>query len=64
MKEAIKVHIKENLKEYSILLLILIIGISIGILVLNYTSDSGKAEITEYINSFCIEIKERKNSIF
>ena len=53
MKETIKTHIKENIKEYLFLIFTLLIGACIGIFIINNTSDLGKTEITEYINSFC-----------
>ena len=58
MRKALEKHIKENIKEYFIFALILIIGLFIGTLVLNNSSDIQKQEITEYIQSFNQEMKE------
>lgn len=53
-------HIKINAKEYIILAIALIIGLIIGILFVNRTSDLNKQEITSYLETFIKTIKESK----
>ena len=47
MKTIIEKHIKENYKAYLLLILIFFIGVVIGIIVLNNSTDSQKQEIQE-----------------
>lgn len=48
----IKEHIKNNIKEYSIISIIFLIGIIIGVIFINNTSEAEKNQINEYIVTF------------
>ena len=58
MRKKIENHIKENIKEYLIFALILIIGIFIGTMVLNNSNEMQRQEISGYLNDFTSQIKE------
>lgn len=58
MRKKIENHIKENIKEYFIFALILIIGIFIGTMVLNNSNEMQRQEISGYLNDFTSQIKE------
>lgn len=60
-KEIIFSHIENNIKEYLIVTIILIIGIIIGVIFINNTSDSQSSEITTYITSFTQNLKDNKD---
>lgn len=53
-------HIQNNAKDYIILLLLFLIGILIGIVFINNTSEQQKSEISTYIFSFMDSIKENQ----
>ena len=53
-------HIKTNAREYGILLIIFLIGVLIGIFVVNHLSESQKNENTSYVLSLINKIKENK----
>ena len=57
IKETIKEHILNNLREYIIILLIFIIGIFLGVIFINNMQDEQKNEINEYINTFISNLK-------
>ena len=57
IKESIKEHIMNNLREYIIILLIFIIGIFLGVFFINNIQDEQMAEISEYINTFINNLK-------
>ena len=57
IKETIKEHIINNLREYIIILLIFIIGIFLGVFFINNMQDTQKNEISEYINTFITNFK-------
>ena len=57
IKETIKEHILNNLREYIIILLIFIIGIFLGVIFINNMQDEQKNEINEYINTFINNLK-------
>lgn len=57
IKKIIEEHIVRNVKIYSILIIIFLIGLIIGIIVVNNSSESQGTEITSYINNFVTEIK-------
>ena len=58
MRKALEKHIKEHIKEYVIFGLILIIGLFIGTMVLNNSSNDQREEISGYLNGFNTQIKE------
>ena len=57
MKDKIELHLAENLKNYFILGLILIIGIIIGIISVNNLNEEQKCEINNYLNEFAGTMK-------
>ena len=63
-KEIIISHIEENFRYYAIFLIIFFIGIIIGTVFINSVSETGKQEITEYINNFISSLKEKEINSF
>jgi len=61
IKQTILKHIESNIKEYLIVSIIFLIGIVIGVIFINNTSESQNTEITNYINSFSQNLKDNKN---
>ena len=60
LRNAILEHIKENSRDYVILLTLFILGIVIGVFFINHSSDSQKQEITSYINTYINTLKEKR----
>ncbi len=58
MRKALEKHLKENIKDYFICGLILIIGLFLGTMVLNNSGDSTKQEISDYMNEFNLKVKD------
>lgn len=54
-------HIKNNAKDYLILLILFVIGIVVGVFFINHTTDMQKQEITNYISTFINTLKENKS---
>lgn len=54
-------HIEKNIKEYTIVSLVFLIGIIIGVLFINKTPNSNREEITNYISCFINDLKESKS---
>ena len=54
-------HVKANLKEYIIVLLMFVVGIFLGVMFLNNIKTEEKDEITTYINNYVTNAKENKN---
>ncbi len=50
-------HVKENARDYLILSIIFIIGVMIGVVIINNSDDNSKTELNGYINSFIDTIK-------
>lgn len=50
-------HFSNNIKEYVLVTIILLIGIFLGVLFINNTNDNQKTEITSYIENFISTIK-------
>ena len=61
VKNIIKEHVSNNSKEYIIVLLVFIIGIFIGVLLVNNTQENQISEITTYLNNFIEKIKNTDN---
>ncbi len=57
LKNVIIKHIKINIKDYLTLSIILIIGVMIGVVIINNSDEKSKLEINGYINSFIESIK-------
>ena len=58
-KDIIKKHITANLKDYLILSILFIIGVMIGVIIINNSDEKAKLEISGYINSFIETIKNK-----
>lgn len=61
LKEFVLTHIENNLKEYLIVTIIFFIGIIIGVIFINNTSENQSSEITNYIGSFIGDLKDNNN---
>ena len=60
LKEILVLHLNNNLKQYCIVSIIFLIGIIIGIILINKSSEIQKTEITNYISSFIVDLKVNK----
>jgi len=60
IKQTCITHIKNNQKEYIIILLIFIIGILLSVAFINNTKNEQKEELNSYISNFTNSIKENK----
>lgn len=60
-KEFILSHLENNIKIYTIISIIFIIGIIIGIIFINNASESQSLEITNYISNFIENLKGNKD---
>ena len=58
IKKVIEEHITRNVKTYFILIIIFLLGLIIGLIVVNNSSTEQETEITSYINNFVTELKE------
>ncbi len=61
IKEIIFSHIENNIKEYLIVTIIFLIGIVIGVIFINNTSENQSSEIAGYITSFTQDLKDNKD---
>lgn len=59
----IEKHIKSNAKEYIIAVLVLIIGIIVGVTMVNTSSEQNKEEMSGYINEFVESVKKKEYTI-
>ena len=57
IKKVIEEHITRNVKTYFILIIIFLLGLIIGLIVVNNSSAEQETEITNYINYFVTELK-------
>ena len=57
LKEILMTHIKNNLKEYFIILIIFFIGLIFGVIFINNSSHTQLSEISSYINEFVDNLK-------
>ena len=57
IKRVIEEHITRNVKIYFILIIIFLLGLIIGLIVVNNSSPEQETEITSYINNFVSELK-------
>ena len=55
--KVIKQHIINNQKEYIIVVLLFIIGIFLGVLLVNHIEQAQKVEIESYLNNFIEKMK-------
>lgn len=58
LKELLLNHFYENLKLYIIVIIIFIIGVTIGIIFINNTNEAQSTEIENYINTFINSLKQ------
>ena len=56
-------HINSNLRDYLILSIIFIIGVMVGVILINNSSEQSKIEISGYINSFIDAIKDENYEV-
>lgn len=61
IKQIIIEHVANNKKEYTIVILIFIIGIFFGVFFVNNIQESPKEEIQTYINNFIEKMKSLQN---
>ncbi|MDO5555095.1 MAG: stage II sporulation protein M [Clostridia bacterium] len=59
-KEILVTHLENNFKEYIIITIIFVIGIIIGVVFINNTSENQSLEISNYISNFINGLKENK----
>lgn len=55
-------HVKNNLKEYIIVLIMFVVGIFLGVMFINSTQEEQKDEISTYINTYVNNAKEQELS--
>ena len=58
VKEIFVTHIKNNIREYSIVVLLFLIGIICGVIFVNNASEMQIEDITGYLNDFTNSLKE------
>ena len=56
-------HINQNIKEYAISVLVFLIGIIIGVMLLNSSNQENQESISGYINEFITSIKNEEYTI-
>lgn len=61
IKQIIIEHVANNKKEYTIVILLFIIGIFLGVFFVNNMQESPKEEIQTYINNFIEKMKNLQN---
>ncbi len=61
IKQTIIEHVANNRKEYTIIVLLFIIGIFLGVFFVNNMQESSKEEIQSYINNFIEKMKNLQN---
>lgn len=54
----LKNHVRENLKQYCIVSMLLLVGIILGVVFINQIGDNQKEEIHNYLNQFVTSLKE------
>ena len=63
LKKILIQHISINVKDYLILSIIFVIGVMIGVVVINNSNEQSKNELNGYINSFVDTIKNENYEI-
>jgi len=61
IKDVIFAHLENNLKEYIIVGVTFLIGIVVGVIFINNTSESQSLEINNYISTFVQDLKDNKD---
>ena len=57
IKKVIEEHITRNIRTYFILIIIFLLGLIIGLIVVNNSSEGQETEMANYINNFITELK-------
>ena len=60
-KLVLKNYVKNNYKEYTLTSLIFIIGLFIGVMIINNSTETQSSEITTYLNEFITKFKGIQN---
>ena len=60
-KDTLKHYVKNNYKEYLLISMLFIIGIFVGVMIINNCKDAQLTEITTYIKDFITKYKEIEN---
>lgn len=60
IKTVLEIHIQNNLKQYIIVFIFLLIGVVAGIVFVNNASEKQGTEISGYLNQFLSSLKENK----
>lgn len=60
-KNTLKEYIRNNYKEYFLVSLLFLIGIFVGVMIINNCKESQVSEITTYINEFITKYKQIEN---
>ena len=63
LKKIILQHINLNLKDYLVLSIIFIIGVMLGVVIINNSNEQSKSEISGYINGFIETIKDEQYEV-
>ncbi|MBR3133631.1 MAG: stage II sporulation protein M [Clostridia bacterium] len=61
MKENLRYYFKNNIKEYIIISIIFLIGIIIGVMVINNSGEEQSEEVRGYVESIIKNVKEEDN---
>ncbi len=62
-KSVIFNHISDNIKEYTMVVLLFIIGIVIGVIFVNNSTNQQKEEINSYVTNFVNDLKNTENTV-
>ena len=62
-KSILTQHIKANIKDYLILSILFIIGVMIGVILINNSDEQSKTEINGYIKGFISIIQDEKYEV-
>lgn len=60
-KDTLKNYVKNNYKEYLLVCFLLLIGVFVGVMIINNCKDAQLTEITSYIKDFITKYKEIEN---
>ena len=60
-RDTLKDYIRNNYKEYLLVSLLFLIGIFVGVMIINNSKESQISEITTYINEFITKYKQIEN---
>jgi len=61
IKSTIIAHIINNKKEYTIMIILFLIGILLGVFIINNTQDEQLKNVNDYINTFIEKMKNIHN---